>query len=77
MKKEHKDARDKLKNIGTYKTFYQILDEVILTDEEKKFVELFYLKDKSLNEVADELGISRATASRKHSKILNKLIKVI
>lgn len=77
MKKEHKEARDKLKSIGTYKSFYQILDEVILTSEERKFIELFYLEDKSLNEIADELGISRATASRKHSKILNKLIKVI
>lgn len=77
MRKEHIQVRNKLKSISTYKTFYQILDEVILTDEERKFTEMFYLEGKSLDEIADELGISKATASRKHSKILNKLIKVI
>lgn len=74
MNKEHKEVRDKLKSISTYKTFYQILEGVILTEEEKKLIEMFYLENKSLDIIADELKLSKTTVSRKHKKILNKLI---
>lgn len=77
MNKESKKVRDKLKSISTYKTFYQILDGVILSEEEKKILEMFYLENKSFDFIADEIGISRATISRRHKKILDKLIDSI
>lgn len=74
MNEKNKKVRDKLKSISTYKTFYQILDGVILSDEEKKIIEMFYLENKSFDLIADEIGVSRATISRRHKKILDKLI---
>lgn len=77
MNERNKKVRSKLRSINTYKTFYQILDGVILSDEEKRILEMFYLEGKTLDVVSDELKLSTATISRRHKKILNKLIDSI
>lgn len=77
MNNKNKKVRDKLKSINTYKTFYQIIDGVILSDEEKRILEMFYLEEKTFGFIADELKISTATISRRHKKILDKLIDSI
>lgn len=77
MDKENLKVRNKLKSVSTYKTFYQILDGVILSDEERKIVEMFYLENKSFDYIASELGMSRITVARRHKKILSKLVDSI
>lgn len=74
MDKDNFEVRKKLRSISTYKTFYQMLDGVILSDEERKIIEMFYLENKSLDLIADELKLSKTTVARKHKKILNKLV---
>lgn len=75
--KEHIETRNKLKEISTYKTFNQIMDEIILTEDERKLMKMFYMDGKSFACIADELGISEITAKRKHLKILKKIGKII
>lgn len=77
MNEETKKARSKLKNIATYKTFNEVLDDCILKQDERKLIELYYLHDKPISVIADELGVSESTVKRIHSKALKKISKRI
>lgn len=73
MDKENARVRKKLRNISTYRTFNEVLDDCILKEDERKLIELFYLKDKPISVIADELGVSESTAKRIHSRALKKI----
>lgn len=74
---EHIETRRKLKSIYDVKTFKDLLDTCILTEDERTIIELHYLKGKDLAYIADTLGFSESTVKRKHRNILSKLNKAL
>lgn len=77
MKSEHIQTRQKLQKIYSIKTFEELLDTCILTEEDKTIMRLHYLKGKDFGYIADELGFSESTIKRKHQKILKKVGKLV
>lgn len=77
MDKETKETRDKLKNISTLKEFNFILNEIVLSEEERILLRLHYIEQKPLSYISDELGMSEPTIKRKHRKLLLKITKLL
>lgn len=73
MDKEKARTRRKIKEISSVKDFNDLLDQVMLSEEERKIMELHYKGQKSLAYIADMLGMSEITVKKKHSKILKKI----
>ena len=70
---KHIDIKHKVKNINKKVDFYNLLEESMLSDNEKKMMELYYVQKKPLDVIADELGYSPQGISKMHKRILNKL----
>lgn len=70
---KHIDIKHKVKSINRKVDFYNLLDEIILTENEKKMMILYYVEGKSIEYIADELGYSVQGISKMHKRILNKL----
>ena len=70
---EHIETRRKIKNICDIKTFNELLDNCVLTEEDKTIMTLHYLKGKDFRYIADELGFAESTIKHRHRKILSKL----
>lgn len=77
MNEQTKKVRDQLKGIYSVKTFEELLESCILTDEEKDLLNLHYLKGKDFRYIGDMLGYSESTIKRKHKKILSKFVKLL
>lgn len=74
---EHIKTRQKVKDIGTPADFEKILSGVILSDVEQKIMRLHYLNEKSLMEIAENLGYSERTVKRRHKTALRKIAKIL
>lgn len=74
---DHIETRRKLSDIYDVRTFEQLIESCVLTDEDKAILRLHYLKGKDFRFIADELGFSESTIKRRHKKILSKLNKMI
>ena len=74
---EHIDNRRKLQGIASISTFKDILEQTILSEEEKHLIVLHYLENKDFRYIADMLGYSETTIKRKHKKALNKISKIL
>lgn len=77
MNSDHINTKKKIKSIYSVKTFEELLQSCVLTEEDKMIMRMIYLKGKSLSFIADELGFSESTIKRKHKTILSKLSKPI
>ena len=77
MNKERMEARNKLRNIILKTEFESLLEDYVLTDEDKELMRLHYLKGKDFRFIADALGYSETTIKKRHSKILTKVSKLI
>lgn len=73
---EHIDTRRKIQDISSVKTFEELLENCILTDEDKTLMRLHYLNGKDFRFIGDLLGFSESTIKRRHKKILQKLNKM-
>ena len=71
------EARNKLRNIILKTEFESLLEDYVLTDEDKELMRLHYLKGKDFRFIADALGYSETTIKKRHSKILTKVSKLI
>ena len=67
------ETKHKIKSINKKVDFYNLLEESMLNEKEKTFMELFYVQNKSLSYIADELGYTVQGISKLHSKILKKI----
>ena len=47
-----------------------------LTEEERKLIENFYIHEKSLKQIAEELGISEGAVRKRKFDILKRLSKI-
>ena len=77
MNKERMEARNKLRNIILKTEFESLLEDYVLTDEDKELMRLHYLKGKDFRFIADALGYSETAIKKRHSKILTKVSKLI
>lgn len=70
---KHINIKHKIQNINRKTDFYDLLENSMLKDNEKKMMMLYYVEGKTLDYIADELGYSVQGISKMHKRILNKL----
>ena len=75
MDKSNINTRSKLKQITSVKDFENLLNQTMLSEEEKQILRIHYKEQKSLSFIGDTLGMSETTVKRKHRKALLKLGK--
>lgn len=73
MSSKNIETKHKIKNINRKIDFYNLLDECMLSEKEKQMMKMFYVENKDLSYIADQLGYSSQGISKMHSKILKKL----
>jgi len=49
--------------------------EVVLTGRQKQIVEMYYIDNKSITEIADILGVNKSTIHRTLKRAIKKLVK--
>lgn len=76
MDKKTARARKGLKNIETVEDFENVLEQIMMSEEEKVLLRLHYKDNKTLAYIADELGMSEANVKKIHRKLLLKINKV-
>ena len=57
--------------------FETLIDRMMLSDEEEQMMRLYYMKHKTFNEIADELGYSEVGIAKMHQRIVKKIRKYI
>ena len=77
MPTEHIKTRQKLIDMSEMKTFEDLLARAKLSDDEKEFLRLRYVQEKSLMQIGEHFKYSERVAKRKHRKILNKIGKLL
>lgn len=75
MDKANSETRKKLREITSVKDFENLLEQTMLSEEEKQILRMHYKEEKSLLYIADMLGMSETTIKKKHRKILMKIGK--
>ena len=70
---KHIELKHKVRSINKKVDFYNLLEESMLNENEKKMMEMYYVQNKSLEYIADELGYSSQGIAKMHKRILNKL----
>lgn len=73
MDKKNADTRKKLKQISSVRDFESLMEQTMLSEEEKKILWMHYKEQKTLSYIADELGMAETTVKKKHSKLLMKI----
>ena len=76
MDKENAKPRKRLRPISSVKDFESLIEQTLLSEEEKRILWLHYKEQKTLSYIADELGLSEVTVKKKHSKLLMKVGKI-
>lgn len=74
---EHIMTRQKLKDIAEVKTFDDLLNRCVLTDDERHLMREHYLNGKSFVAISMEMGYSEDWVKHKHRKILKKIQKLL
>lgn len=74
---KHIETRKKLKQLVLKEDFGAVLSKCILSDRERKLMDMFYLEQKTMMEIAEELGFEEISAIKMHERILKKISEVI
>lgn len=70
---KHMNIKHKVKGIQRRSLFNEILEDSMLSEKEKKMLTMYYLENKPLNYIADELGYSEAGIKKMHKRSLQKI----
>ena len=70
---DHVKTKHKIQSIGSKIQFNELLDNMILSDVEKQFMQMFYVEKKDINLIADTLGYSRQGIIKMHRRILKRV----
>lgn len=65
------------KDISSVKEFGDLMEQTMLSDEEKKILWMHYKEKKTLQCIADEIGLSEIAVKKKHRKMLMKIGRMI
>lgn len=74
---QHLQAREKIKSIHSKKELLGVLEDRLLTDDERTVIEEHYINGKSLSVIADFLGYSESSVKRFHKNALIKLNDIL
>lgn len=74
---EHIQTRAKLQEIPRVSTFNELLDDCMISPEEKILMQMHYLQNKDFRYIGDMLGYSEVTMKRWHHRILKKINKLL
>lgn len=77
MDKKNAKVRKKLKQIESIRDFESIVNQTMLSEEEKRILWLHYKEQKTMTYIADELGMSESNVKKKHRKLLMKVGKIV
>lgn len=77
VQSDHIKTRQKIKEIADVKTFDELLERCMLTDEEKYIMRQHYYKGRSFQSIAMEICISEDWLKHKHKKILRKIRQLL
>lgn len=77
MDKKNAETRTKLKDISSVKEFSDLMEQTMLSEEEKKILWMHYKEKKTLQCIADEIGLSEIAIKKKHRKMLMKIGRMI
>lgn len=54
-------------------TFNELLEEAMLSENERRMMQMYYSEHKSLDYIADTLGYSKAGILKMHKRILERI----
>lgn len=74
---EHMQAKNKIRKITVKTQFEEILEQAMLSEQEKELMRLYYIEKKSFAHIADGLGFSESGVIKKHKKILKIIANLI
>lgn len=77
MDKKNAETRTKLKDISSVKEFGDLMEQTMLSDEEKQILWMHHKEKKTLQCIADEIGLSEIAVKKKHRKMLMKIGRMI
>lgn len=77
MDKKNAETRNKLKQISSVEDFEQLIEYTMLSEEERNIVSMYYKEKKSMQYIADVLGMSESSVKKKHRNALMKVGKMI
>lgn len=76
MDRENATVRKKLKKIETVKEFEELLSLVMLSEEEKQMLRMHYKDKKTMQFIADKMGLSEISVKKMHKRALTKIRKL-
>lgn len=77
VQSDHIKTRQKIKDIPNVKTFDELLERCMLTDEERYIMRQHYYKGRSFQSIAQEICISEDWLKHRHKKILQKIQRLL
>ena len=76
MSSNHIKVRKSIKELEK-SDFILLLDRMMLSSNEEQIMKLYYIKHKTMLQIADELGYSEAGVVKAHQRILKKISRII
>lgn len=76
LSSEHINVKHKILEKDKFE-FETLIDRMMLSEQEEKMMRLYYIKHKTFNQIADELGYSEVEIARMHQRIIKKIRKYI
>ena len=76
MSTVHVVTKKKVKGLGK-KSFLNILGDLMLSEEEEQMMQLYYIGNKTMMQIAEQLGYSEIGIIKMHDRVLKKIAKVL
>lgn len=76
LSSEHINVKHKILEKDKFE-FETLIDRMMLSEQEERMMRLYYIKHKTFNQIADELGYSEVGIARMHQRIIKKVRKYI
>lgn len=67
------EVKKYLQSITSLSKFKETLEDIKLNDNERLMLDLFYVKEKPLDYIADELGFAYSYTRKLHMRVLHKI----
>lgn len=77
MKKEKHEVKERLRDIVTVSEFEELINNLMISEEEKQILRMIYKERKTISYIADTLGMTESNVRKKHSKILLKIGRML
>lgn len=73
----HIETRRYLRRIANVAAFNEVINAVILSEQEKRLMQLHYIDKQDFRFIGDKLGLSESSVKRKHREILRTIERYI